>query len=260
MAQDSKIEWTHHTANLWWGCTHVHEGCDHCYAEAWAKRYQPTGLWGKGTPRMEIKGVWDDLAKYQRKAAQANEIHRVFVGSMMDIGEKFLPVIDRKNLPVLIQPGGRQMNTMDMRWRFFNDVVPASPNLLFLFLSKRPGNYNKIIPPWWISNPPVNVMFGTSVVNQATFNTLVPQLLKVNGMRFLSIEPQLDGIRNVNLKGIDWVIQGGESGPKKRPFNTDWARWMRDTCGVQQVPYFFKQIDKVQAIPDDLHIRQFPVL
>lgn len=67
MAKDSKIEWTHHTANLWHGCTKVHEGCDHCYAEALAKRWG-NNVWGNDKPRKAIKSVWDDLQKYQKLA------------------------------------------------------------------------------------------------------------------------------------------------------------------------------------------------
>lgn len=67
MALDSKIEWTHHTANLWWGCTNVHEGCDNCYAEAWANRYGVK--WGNDAPRKEVKSVWGNLLGMQAKAA-----------------------------------------------------------------------------------------------------------------------------------------------------------------------------------------------
>jgi len=258
MAQDSKIEWTTHTGNLWWGCDHVHDGCDNCYAEAWAKRYQPTPLWGKGSPRMEIKGVWHDLAKYQRLAAAAGEVHRVFVGSMMDIFEKPRPIINRDNVHAVDCADGSFIETDFLRDRLFHEVIPASPNLLFLLLTKRPGNINKYIPDSWKTSPPVNVMFGTSIVQRSQLNTLLKQLKRVNGRRFLSLEPQLENIPKIDLKGIDWVIQGGESGPKRRPFNTDWARAMKYQCQVQNVPYFFKQIDKIQPIPDDLQIRQFP--
>ncbi|WP_020603301.1 DUF5131 family protein [Spirosoma spitsbergense] len=258
MAQDSKIEWTNHTANLWWGCTEVHEGCNNCYAKAWAKRYQPAELWGNDSARMEIGGVWKALAKYQRLAKAENQIHRVFVGSMMDIFEKPGLLINRVGVKAIDWNDGSQFDVSHIRERLFEEVIPASPNLLFLLLTKRPSNINKYIPESWKANPPANVMFGTSPVNQSTFDTLTRQLLQVNGKRFLSIEPQLEGIRSVDLTGIDWVIQGGESGPKKRPFNTDWARSMRDDCARQKVAYFFKQIDKVQDIPGDLLIRQFP--
>ena len=252
MAENSKIEWTDHTANLWHGCTKVHEGCDNCYALCLSKRYGHN-LWGNENPRRAIKSVWDDLVKFQKMAHESNEVHRVFVGSMMDIFEKPMPLIDHKKNTM------NGMTTHDLRLRFFEEVVPASPNLMFLLLTKRPSNINKYIPDNWKTNPPSNVMFGTSPVNQSTFNTLVPQLRGVVGKRFLSVEPQLEDIINPDLSEIDWVIQGGESGHNKRPFNTDWGRNMRDYCQRNNVPYFFKQIDKVQEIPDDLLVREFPI-
>lgn len=252
MAQNSNIEWTRHTGNLWWGCTKVHEGCDNCYAEAFAHRYN-NDIWGNDRPRKAGKSVWSDFLKWQALAADARETHRVFVGSMMDIFEKPMPLIDWQGNQL---PG----NTGGLRDRFFREIVPNCPNLTFLLLTKRPSNINKMIPAEWKDNPPENVMFGTSPVNPETFKTLAGQLQKVNGRRFLSIEPQLTLIvpNREDLAGIDWVIQGGESGPRKRRFDTDWARAMRDACRAFGVPYFFKQIDKVQEIPEDLQIRQFP--
>src|SRR4051794_8401478 len=95
MAEYSLIEWTKHTANLWWGCTKVHEGCDNCYAEAIAKRYG-NGVWGNNSPRKQIKSFFSDLLNYQRAAKKVNSLDRVFVGSMMDIFEKFMPLVDNK--------------------------------------------------------------------------------------------------------------------------------------------------------------------
>jgi protein gp37 len=107
--------------------------------------------------------------------------------------------------------------------------------------------------------------FGASVSNQETADKLIPQLLQVNGKRFLSIEPQLLQIdlRKVPvgiipINSIQWIIQGGESGHGKRPFNLEWAYDMKSRCKAANIPYFFKQIDKVQPIPDDLQIREFP--
>lgn len=251
MAQDSKIEWTHHTQNLWHGCTKVHEGCDHCYAEALSHRWG-NDVWGNDKPRKSILSAFNDLNKYQAKAKKLGEVHRVFVGSMMDIFEKPMPMTDSKGVTLAI-------DTDYKRQLFFENInADFYPNLMFLLLTKRPSNINKYIPENWKICPPTNIMYGTSPVNQGTFDTLVKQLLQVNGKRFLSIEPQLADIRNADLTGIDWVIQGGESGPKKRPFNTDWARSMKYQCQVQNVPYFFKEVDKIQPIPDDLQIRQFP--
>lgn len=250
MTQNSKIEWTHHTLNLWWGCTKVHEGCDHCYAEATAIRWD-NDIWGNDRPRKLIKSAFSNLDKFQRLAKGAGEIHRVFVGSMMDIFEKPMRLIDGKRA---LKP----YKTDDLRDALFTRISNGSyPNLMFLFLTKRPSNINKYIPWGWRMKPPENVMFGTSVVNQDTFNRLVPMLKNVVGKRFLSIEPQLGHIDLENLTGINWIIQGGESGPKRRPFNLEWARSMRDECKHLGIPYFFKQIDKIQPIPEDLQIREF---
>ena len=266
MAELTKIEWANSTVNCWWGCTKVHEGCDNCYAETWSNRFH-INLWGNDSPRKEIKTWANDLVRYNRKAAAANEIHRVFVGSMMDIFEKPMPVIDYKL-------GNLQYNTGDIRKKLLEEIVPITPNLLYLFLTKRPSNINKYIPESWKKNPPSNVMFGTSPVNQETADKLIPQLLEVNGKRFLSIEPQLGEINLKQsylpkgrlfgddkewwLRGIDWVIVGGESGHSRRPFNHDWARLIKQQCEGMNVPFFMKQIDKVIPVPDDLLIRQFP--
>lgn len=252
MAQNSKIEWTHHTANLWHGCTKVHEGCDNCYAETLAKRWG-NDIWGNDKPRKEIKSFFNDLDKYQKLAKEANEIHRVFVGSMMDIFEKPMPLVNAKGEP------NTNEDTGNLRFQFFYRIDRGDyPNLMFLLLTKRPSNINKMIFESWKTEPPKNVMFGTSPVNQQTFDTLTRHLLEVNGLRFLSVEPQLDKIELNDLKGIDWIIQGGESGHHKRPFNLEWARKMKAECSILNIPYFFKQIDKIQEIPIDLQVRMFP--
>jgi len=257
MAQNSKIEWTHHTANLWHGCTKVHEGCDNCYAETLAKRWG-NDIWGNDKPRKEVKSVFQELSKMQVLAKNANTIHRVFVGSMMDIFEKPMPLVDGKGKEIYLFNGERK-TTGYLRSVFFQKISHGEyPNLMFLLLTKRPSNINKYIPERWKEEPPNNVMFGTSPVNQQTFEKLVRDLKEVKGKRFLSIEPQLDKIVLGDLSGIDWIIQGGESGHHKRPFNLEWARQMRDECKALNIPYFFKQIDKIQQIPDDLLIRNFP--
>lgn len=256
MAANSKIEWTHHTANLWWGRTHVHAGCDNCYAEAFSHRYGHK-LWGNDTFRKAIKSVWNDLKKYQDAAAKANEIHRVFVGSMMDIFERSMPVIDSKGNYL-------ETDTKYLRDKYFIEVS-KSPNLLHLMLTKRPSNILKYIPHEWKNSPPPNVMYGTSVVDPLTANNLIPQLCMVPGYHFLSIEPMLgiiDLTEHLSSGKIHWVIVGGESGPHRRPFDLYWARIIRDQCKEFNVPFFFKQIDKIRdkidGIPTDLMIRQLP--
>lgn len=191
MAQNSKIEWTHHTANLWHGCTKVHAGCDHCYAETLSNRWG-RDIWGNDKPRMEIKSVWNDLKKYQLLAAATGEMHRVFVGSMMDIFEKPMTLVDNKGEMVTDGFHHYPADTGQLRDQLFEEIEEGKyQNLLFLFLTKRPSNINKYIPESWKNNPPENVMFGTSPCDQKTADTLIPQLLQVNGKRFLSIEPLL---------------------------------------------------------------------
>ena len=174
-----------------------------------------------------IANVWKELERFQKEAEKLGEVHRVFVGSMMDIFEKPKSLVNHKGEP-LIEGDAEFWNTGQLRDKFFNEVVPNSPNLMFLLLTKRPSNINKYIPESWKENPPANVMFGTSPVSQKTANDLIPQLEKIKGKRFVSIEPQLEMIDlTVNSKetglplisSLDWIINGGESGHHKRPFN-----------------------------------------
>lgn len=285
MAINTKISWCDHTINLWWGCQNVNEGCHNCYAESLSKRFDGgKSLWGKNSQRKIIKSAFLDLQKLQKKAKASNEVHRVFVGSMMDIFEKPMPIIDSKGNIVShpIMEGKDPLNeleysTGELRSFLFAEIENGSyPNLFFLFLTKRPSNINKYIPKKWKNNPPNNVMFGLSISNQETADKLIPDFLEVNGRKFISLEPQLGEVdllkrpigKDTNsalkkefyryLDCISWVIQGGESGNKKRPFNLDLAYSMKKQCEIAKVPYFFKQIDKIQPIPEDLQIRQFP--
>lgn len=258
MAENTKIEWATHTANLWWGCEEVHDGCDNCYARIFANRYHGNALWGKDSVRMEMPNVWKNFDKFQRQAKAANRYDTVFVGSMMDIGEKPHILINQQGVVAIDCNDQSPVDNTHIRERYFEEVVPKTPNLIHLMLTKRPSYLLKVLPSSWLAGAPANVMFGTSIVQRKQLDTLLVQLKRLPGRRFVSLEPQLENIPNINLRGIDWVIQGGESGQRKRPFNTDWARAMKYQCLLQSTPYFFKQIDKVQAIPDDLQIRQFP--
>src|SRR5688572_9950146 len=175
MAQDTKIEWTTHTANLWHGCAKVHEGCDNCYAEAIARRWNKD-VWGNDKPRLIISSVWDELVKFEKLAREKGERHTVFVGSMMDIFEKPMPMVNSKGIFAIDASDGSEICTDVLRDQlFFNITRGDYPHLTFLFLTKRPGNINKYIPEAWKANPPYNVMFGTSVSTQKNLRTLAPQ-------------------------------------------------------------------------------------
>ena len=87
MAENSKIEWTDHTVNLWWGCSKVHTGCKNCYAESLSHRFGDD-IWGEDKGRKAIKSAFKDLNKYQKQAKKENKLVKVFIGSMMDIFEE----------------------------------------------------------------------------------------------------------------------------------------------------------------------------
>ena len=242
MGANSKIEWTHHTFNPWWGCVKVSPGCEHCYAETFSKR---TGhhIWGPAaTTQRRLFGNkhWAEPLKWNREAEAAGERHRVFCASMADVFEDH---------PQLISERVRL-------WRLIEDT----PHLDWLLLTKRPENTTRMMPTY-LHGYPRNIWLGTSVENQQQADKRIPELLKVPAaVRFLSCEPLLglvdisgrsldsvwindinDPLINEECNLIDWVIVGGESGPKARPMHPNWARSLRDQCTAAGVAFHFKQ-------------------
>lgn len=236
MSANSKIEWTHHTFNPWWGCAKVSPACDHCYAERDAGRFDPKRtLWGVDAERRTFGDKhWGDPEKWNKAAAKAGERHRVFCASMADVFDKNAPAGARDRLWALIE---------------------ATPNLDWLVLTKRIGNVAKMIPDRWALSLPHNVWLGISVVNQGEVDRDIQKLLAIPvRIRFLSMEPLLgpvDLTRVQHLKMIDWVIVGGESGPKARPMNPYWACSLRDQCVSAGVPFLFKQWGEWRAADED---------
>lgn len=152
------ISWCHATANLWWGCTEVHDGCDNCYARTLSHRWG-FDVWGNSKRRLITKS-FDDLNRFQKKAKAANEYHRVFIGSMMDIFEKSMP---------LMNPVRHYTQTDDLRQELFARIIAELyPNLILLFLTKRPTNIPKYIPAGWLDQPQPNIMYGVSVSDSAS--------------------------------------------------------------------------------------------
>ena len=248
MAERTSIEWCDHTANIWWGCTDVHAGCDNCYARTIARAKGKGDGW-EGV-RYATVGIWKELPKWQAAAKAAGVQRRVFCGSMMDIFEKSQPVCDWKGNPI---PG---VETGQLRDRYLREIIPATPDLMHLLLTKRPSNILKMVPAEWLEPGgwPRNVMTGTSPVDQPTADILIPQLLRVPGTHFLSMEPLLGPVdltgmacrplwpaSEPRIPSIDWVIVGGESGPNARPMAHAWAGSLKDQCENADVPFFFKQ-------------------
>lgn len=213
----SNIEWTDATWNPVTGCTKISEGCRNCYAARMAKRLQ-----AMGNPRYEngfsVTFHYDliDLPLKWKKP------RRIFVNSMSDLFHNDVPF-------EFIEKVFETMTKA--HWHTFQILTKRSERLLELSSQL----------PW-----PPNVWQGVSVENSSvTFR--IDHLRKVPAkVRFLSIEPLIGPIDDLQLEGIHWVIVGGESGPGARPMDPQWVRNIRDQCIKSNVAFFFKQWGGVQ--------------
>lgn len=227
MAGPSSIEWTDSTWNPVAGCTAVSAGCLNCYAARMALRlsHMPNGT-GE---------------KYRDTARKARNGRPVFTGHIR-LDYDALDVPRRWRLPRIIF-----VNSMS---DLFHEDVPLSfvhevfsvmrdcPQHTFQVLTKRPERARELSPelPW-----PTNVWMGTSVEDMRVVDR-VRQLQRVPAVvRFLSCEPLIGPLPRLPLKGIDWVIVGGESGPGARPMKQDWVVQIRTQCERKGVAFFFKQ-------------------
>ena len=222
MGENSKIEWTTHTFNPWWGCTKVSEACKNCYAETWAKRVGQK-VWGPMVQRRTMSEThWKQPLKWNRQAEGAADRPRVFCASMADVFE------DR---PELAAP----------RARLF-ELIETTSNLDWLLLTKRPQNVKRLAK--WQRKWPENVWLGTTVELQARAEELLPLLTDIPAkVRFISAEPLLGPLDLRPWLGstIDWVITGGESGSKARPASPKWFRDIHHQCMEMSVAFHFKQ-------------------
>jgi protein gp37 len=229
VSRDSKIEWTHHTFNPWWGCTKVSPGCKHCYAETWAKRLGQK-VWGSGVDRRELSAnYWKQPILWNRDAERSRQRARVFCASMADVFE------NRRDLDAL-------------RLKLWS-IIEETPHLDWLLLTKRPHNVARLCR--WRTNWPDNVWLGATAENQTWLDRRLPALVASNAkILFLSCEPLLGPLdlsqwlelaKNGKIRRIDWVIGGGESGHNARPMNPEWVRSLRDQCVHFGISFHFKQ-------------------
>jgi protein gp37 len=220
LMKNSKIEWTDHTFNPWWGCTKVSPGCQFCYAETESKR-RGHDVWGPGRSRRELSdNHWRQPRRWNREAEELGVRHRVFCASMADVFEKDAPQDEQERL-----------------WQ----LIEETPRLDWQLLTKRPERIQDCLPPTWLSDPLPNVWLGTSIENK-DYTWRIKELVKVPAVvHFLSVEPLLGPIPRIPLADIEWVIVGGESGPSARPLNPAWVRQIRDRCLSRHIPFFFKQ-------------------
>lgn len=228
MGKDSRIEWTHHTFNPWWGCVKVSDACDNCYAETWAKRLGEQ-IWGPHAERRFFTDAhWKEPLRWNREAAAEKTRRRVFCASMADVFE---------NRPELIEPRMRLLALID-----------ETPHLDWLLLTKRIHLVKKLLPKGYLF--PKNVWLGTTVENQKVANKHIKYLLEFSSpsVRFLSCEPLLGPLdltaylrKGEHGTRIDWVIAGGESGSNARPMNPHWPAELQKQCRKARVPFHFKQ-------------------
>lgn len=263
---ETVIEWVRnqdgelgYTFNGWIGCEPISRGCDGCYAEVDTPtrvlRAKGIETWGPHAERHRTSAAnWRMPKRWDRKAADSSMRLRVFCASLSDWLDNKVPV----------------------QWLVeLLDLVRQTPNLDWLMLTKRIGNWRSRldaalelasssgmsdlaswIADWLAGRAPAHVWLGATVVNQVEVDRDVVKLLRTPAARrFLSMEPLLGPVSfegvfaNPNnpadgtnaLEALDWVIVGGESGPNARPMHPDWVRSLRDQCAAVDVPFLFKQ-------------------
>lgn len=209
--QRSSIEWTDATWNPVTGCTQISPGCAHCYAKNFAERFRgvPGHPYERGFALQLRPDRLDQPLRWRKPRT-------IFVNSMSDL---FHPKVPEAYI------------------RDVFEVMERADQHRFQVLTKRAERLAELAP----SLPrPEHVWIGVSVENQR-WTSRIDALRRVPAaVRFLSCEPLL-GPLELDLSGIHWVIAGGESGPRARPMQPDWARLVRDQCAEAGVPFFFKQ-------------------
>jgi protein gp37 len=249
--KNSAINWTDHTANFWWGCMKVSDGCKNCYAETLSRRYGKQ-IWGspKDTEREPKIGIWKDIIKWDEEAGREGVRRRVFVSSMSDFLEDHPQVWDIR----------------ERAKRILRDLK----NLDVLMLTKRPENAPLFLSDWY-DDFPEHVWLGTSIEDNKHKKRIEDVLSVPAKIHFFSVEPMLSYVdlcfpNTPNPKRDVWVICGGESGVGCRPFDWDWARDLRDQCQRANVAFWMKQggghpskREKLSDLPGDLRIRELPI-
>lgn len=213
MTTTSKIEWTEQTWNPTVGCTKISPGCKHCYAEGMARRLQ-----AMGTPGYENGFALTLLPERLGDPLARRKPTVYFVNSMSDLFHERVP---------------------DEYINRVMAVVAGATHHTFQILTKRARRLARYFASRQV---PANAWLGVSVENQKYGVPRIAELRHVHAqIRFLSVEPLLEDVGELDLTGIHWVIVGGESGPKARPMKPEWAEAIQRQCQEQNVAFFFKQ-------------------
>ena len=217
MSAQSKIEWTDATWNPMRGCTKVSPGCVHCYAETFAERFR--GVHGHPFEfGFDLRLVPEKLGEPIRWSKPK----KIFVNSMSDLFHEGVP-------DEYIEKVCRVM--LAANWHNYQVLTKRADRMAELLR----GKLRKAAQA-------AHICWGVSVENRKHG---LPRIAKLRGAKpilaFLSVEPLLEDLGKFDLRGIQWVIVGGESGPGARPMEAEWVRNIRDQCRMAQVPFFFKQ-------------------
>jgi protein gp37 len=217
MSEISSIEWTDATWNPVTGCTKVSQGCKHCYAARFAERW-------RGIPGHPYEDGFDLKLRPERLLMPLDwkEPKRIFVNSMSDLYHPDVPDAYIRNVFATM---------VRARWHTFQVLTKRAERLAKIGRSL----------PW---RP--NIWQGVSIESMDVAQR-ADDLRKVPcDVRFLSLEPLLGPLDDLDISGIQWVIVGGESGPHARPMKKEWVVALRDRCRREGVPFFFKQWGGVQ--------------
>jgi len=216
MAATTEIEWTDSTWNPVTGCTKITRACDFCYAERFSERF-------RGVPGHPFENGFDLKLRPERlqQPLHWRESRRIFVNSMSDLFHKEVhrPFIDSV------------FDTMEeANWHTFQ-VLTKRSSLMVKYLRARYG----------IGLAPTHIWLGVSVEDAKNTVRLKHLQTAQASVKFVSFEPLLGPVGEIDLAGIDWAIVGGESGPRARVMAEEWAIEIRDQCRAFNVAFFFKQ-------------------
>jgi protein gp37 len=216
MAEATQIEWTDATWNPVTGCSKITAGCNFCYAERFAERF-------RGVEGHPFEKGFDLTIRPTRlkQPLQWRRPRRIFVNSMSDLFHKEVPV-------TFIDFVFDTMEKAD--WHTYQ-VLTKRSSLLVRYLRRRYGE----------GGAPPHIWLGVSVEDKRNAVRLKHLKAAQASVKFVSFEPLLASVGPLDLKGIDWAIVGGESGPHARPMKQEWAVEIRDQCTRDRVAFFFKQ-------------------
>ncbi len=216
MSDATQIEWADSTWNPVTGCSKITAGCDFCYAERFSERF-------RGVPGHPFENGFDLTLRPDRvtQPLRWRQPRRIFVNSMSDLFHKEVPKLFIDTV----------FETMEQaNWHTFQ-VLTKRSSLMARYLRNRYGG--DLAPP--------HIWLGVSVEDAKNAVRIKHLHAALASVKFISFEPLIGPVGTVNLKGIDWAIVGGESGPRARPMLEEWAIDIRDQCRKTKVAFFFKQ-------------------